>query len=327
MKYDVFISHASQDKTDVARPLAIRLQLLGLKVWIDESELTLGDSLRRSIDRGLSFSSYGVVILSPSFFSKEWPNRELDGLVAREDGRDKVILPVWHNVSSGEILKYSPTLADKLAVSTSSGIDHVADRIFEAVRRSTGAGEFADPRRSPTQDEILEKIRYKMLASYSSRELRGTLYEVEEFLAKYPHSSDAKLLKDSIQTAMRRVDELARPGVTMRSPLSASHGRGCLWLSVAGFLLYFLLRMSGCFSDSPSPLPPSTLPADTIISVDLWTIDKPMIRNMGCPACTRPRGRAANAMPMIYHSLYFSPARCSSLLFAQIDRSVPHGDA
>ncbi len=88
MEYDVFISHASEDKVDVARPLAAHLQTLGLKVWLDDLELTLGDSLRRKIDQGLSRSRYGLVVLSPAFFLKEWPNKELDGLVAREDGRE-----------------------------------------------------------------------------------------------------------------------------------------------------------------------------------------------------------------------------------------------
>ena len=88
MIYDIFISHASEDKEDVARPLAAHLQQLELSVWIDEFELTLGDSLRRSIGKGLSLSKFGVVILSPAFFSKEWPNKELDSLVAREDGSE-----------------------------------------------------------------------------------------------------------------------------------------------------------------------------------------------------------------------------------------------
>lgn len=69
LKYDVFISHASEDKSDVARPLAALLINAGLTVWIDEAELTLGDSLRRNIDLGLASSRFGVVILSTSFFS------------------------------------------------------------------------------------------------------------------------------------------------------------------------------------------------------------------------------------------------------------------
>ena len=82
--WDVFISHAWEDKETVARPLAHALSQAGLSVWYDELTLTLGDGLRRSIDRGLAESRYGVVILSPQFFAKSWPQRELDGLTTRE---------------------------------------------------------------------------------------------------------------------------------------------------------------------------------------------------------------------------------------------------
>ena len=136
MNWDVFISHASEDKEAVARPLAIALEGMGMTVWLDDHELTLGDSLRQSIDRGLSSSQFGVVVLSQSFFAKEWPNKELDGLAAREDGQQKVILPVWHEITREEICRYSPLLADRLAVSTGGGIKVVAQRIAQAISRA-----------------------------------------------------------------------------------------------------------------------------------------------------------------------------------------------
>jgi hypothetical protein len=83
--------------------------------------------LSKSIDHGLSQSSYGLVVLSPSFFAKNWPRYELDGLIARQMVGEKVILPVWHKVSRDEILKYSPPLADKLA------LDSAAQSIKEMV--------------------------------------------------------------------------------------------------------------------------------------------------------------------------------------------------
>jgi histidyl-tRNA synthetase len=61
---NVFISHASEDKESVAIPLADALRRAGLKVWLDKSELTIGDSLRASIDARLSESRFGVVIIS-----------------------------------------------------------------------------------------------------------------------------------------------------------------------------------------------------------------------------------------------------------------------
>ena len=132
--WDLFISHASEDKDEVARPLAERFVEVGLKVWYDEYTLTVGDSLRRSIDKGLAKSRYGLVILSKHFFEKEWPQKELDGLVAREDGSEKRILPVWHKVTRAQVVSFSPPLADKLGVSTTKGIDHVVKEILRAVK-------------------------------------------------------------------------------------------------------------------------------------------------------------------------------------------------
>ena len=79
-------------------------------------QLKVGDSLRRSIDRGLANSKYGVVVLSSAFFAKNWPQYELDGMVAREMNGVKVVLPIWHKVSKDEVLSYSPTLVYGLGV-------------------------------------------------------------------------------------------------------------------------------------------------------------------------------------------------------------------
>jgi len=116
--YDAFICHASEDKKSIVRPLAAALDELRFRVWYDEFELKVGDSLRQSIDKGLVNSRYGIVILSKAFFAKDWPQYELNGLTAREIDGEKVILPVWHGVTKADILQYSPPLADKVAVVT-----------------------------------------------------------------------------------------------------------------------------------------------------------------------------------------------------------------
>jgi hypothetical protein len=79
-------------------------------------------------------SRFGIVVLSHSFFSKEWPQRELDGLVAKEITSGKVILPVWHNITKEEVASYSPILADRLAVQSDKGMAHVVAQILAAVR-------------------------------------------------------------------------------------------------------------------------------------------------------------------------------------------------
>ncbi len=133
-EWDVFICHASKDKEAVARPLGDFLESYGLRVWLDENELTLGDSLRGTIDDALTKSNYGIVILSKAFFERDWPQRELNALAALESRERKVIIPVWHEVNHGFIAKFSPLLADKFAVSTENGLVQVVTQILKAIQ-------------------------------------------------------------------------------------------------------------------------------------------------------------------------------------------------
>lgn len=132
--YDLFISHASEDKLTLVRPLVDALQELNIKVWYDELTLKVGDSLRRNIDNGLKNSKYGVVILSTAFFDKQWPQYELDGMVNREMQGKKVILPIWHKVTKDEVMNYSPSIADKVALNTSEySVKELAIKLAEVV--------------------------------------------------------------------------------------------------------------------------------------------------------------------------------------------------
>jgi|GEM_PF-2445748 len=136
---DVFVSHASEDKQAIARPLADALSKRGLTVWFDEYELVLGDSLRGKIDDGLAKSTIGVVILSHAFFAKPWPRRELDGLTARlMSGENNVIVPIWHDLTERELLRYSPPLADLLAGSSADGIETLVNRIERVLALKAG---------------------------------------------------------------------------------------------------------------------------------------------------------------------------------------------
>ncbi len=136
-EYDVFISHASEDKDSIVRPLAHALVNGRLKVWYDEFELKIGDSLRRKIDLGLAKSRFGLVVLSRSFFRKGWTNYELDGLVTRAVSGEQVLLPIWHEITKQELLEYSPSLADKVARSTGTHtINEIALEIIAVIKGS-----------------------------------------------------------------------------------------------------------------------------------------------------------------------------------------------
>lgn len=133
--HDVFICHASEDKDDLARPLAEALRSEYFDVWYDEFSLEVGDSLREAIDRGLASSRYGVVVLSPNFFQKPWARRELNGLTARALSEDRrLLLPVWHNIGYEEVLRQSPPLADVFAISSRSGIPNIVSTLQKTLR-------------------------------------------------------------------------------------------------------------------------------------------------------------------------------------------------
>ena len=118
-KYDVFISHASEDKDVIVRPLAIIFERLSVRVWYDEFSLQLGDSLTTSIDKGLQESRYGVVVLSKAFLSKRWPEYEYRSLMTREIYGERVILPLWYDVTKEEVKNFSLYLADIKALPVS----------------------------------------------------------------------------------------------------------------------------------------------------------------------------------------------------------------
>lgn len=130
--WDVFISHAREDKTTVAKPLADALLRAGLRVWLDEQEISLGNSLTGKINEGLANSRYGVVILSPAFLAKEWPKRELGALLAIELKHGKRVLPVLHNLELDSILREFPLMGDKVCISTAAGIEAVASEVGRA---------------------------------------------------------------------------------------------------------------------------------------------------------------------------------------------------
>lgn len=140
--WDVFISHASEDKSDVAIPLMQALETLGLTVWLDQSEIRIGDSLRRKIDYGLAQSSFGVVVFSKPFFEKGWTQYELDAIVGQSVEGTQRLLPIWHNISKDEVQRQSPSLADKLARSTGTHtIGEIAAEIAEVVGETKGMRE------------------------------------------------------------------------------------------------------------------------------------------------------------------------------------------
>src|ERR1035441_961792 len=132
-EWDAFICHASEDKVSFVEPLANELRKYGLRVWYDRFTLRIGSSLRESIDKGLAKSRFGIVVLSPAFFAKNWPQKELNALFSREVQGNKVILPIWHGVTKEDVLRYSPLLSDLVACNTAHGIPAVVRSLIQVI--------------------------------------------------------------------------------------------------------------------------------------------------------------------------------------------------
>lgn len=142
-QYDVFISHASEDK-EFVRPLAEALRAQRLAVWYDEFEPRPGMSLRESIDRGLLTSQFGIVVLSPAFFAKSWPRWELDGLVQLAHSRQyPSIVPIWHQVDHEDVTQFSPSLANIVAIPSHNDPERAGAELLRTVRPRPTAVEVA----------------------------------------------------------------------------------------------------------------------------------------------------------------------------------------
>lgn len=150
-EFDFFISHASEDKELFVRPLAHELIKMGFKVWYDEITLKVGDSLFEEISNGIKKSNFGIVVMSKNFLKKEWTKKELNGLISKEIfTSDKIILPIWLEITAEEVYEFSPILADKVSVTVKEGeIDQVISQILSSAKSKV-----------VTKDMILDKIQH-----------------------------------------------------------------------------------------------------------------------------------------------------------------------
>ncbi len=133
-QWDAFLCHASEDKIEFVEPLAEEMRRLGLEVWYDKFVLKVGDSLLRKVDEGLSGSRFGVVVISPDFFRKNWTREELDGLFTLQMEGASRILPVWHKVTKADVIAHSPILAGRFALNSADGIKSVALGLLEVIK-------------------------------------------------------------------------------------------------------------------------------------------------------------------------------------------------
>ncbi len=135
---DVFLCHASEDKPAVIYPLAYELQRMGITCWLDEAEIQWGDSIISRINEGLRQSRFVIVVLSPAFLAKRWPQSEMEAVLNMEisSGELKVLpLLVGSHEDMQLILQQFPLLNHKLYQRWSGTAEPIARQLQGLISR------------------------------------------------------------------------------------------------------------------------------------------------------------------------------------------------
>lgn len=106
---DFFLSHASEDKA-LVREVNEALINDGFSCWFDEAEILPGDSLIDKVfSEGLKKSQFVILFISSKFLSKEWPQIELETVIARQiRTKEKRIIPYLIDVSFSQLVDKYP---------------------------------------------------------------------------------------------------------------------------------------------------------------------------------------------------------------------------
>lgn len=92
--YDIFISHASEDKAQIARPIYEACQALGLKAFLDEEHIAWGQNFTTKINTALGAARTVLVIITPTSVTKDWPVAEVNTALSLEISGEKNVLAV-----------------------------------------------------------------------------------------------------------------------------------------------------------------------------------------------------------------------------------------
>lgn len=133
-RFDVFLSHASEDKEETVKPIYDELKRLGITAFLDEVNIEWGDSLTEKINHALGQSKFVLAVLSESSVGKKWPQKEINAAIARELSGKQKILPLI--VGKFDLSPLS-LLEDKLHLNWKNNPEEIAGKIHELLQKSS----------------------------------------------------------------------------------------------------------------------------------------------------------------------------------------------
>ncbi len=92
--FDIFISHASEDKDVIARPIFAACAKLGMKAFLDEAHIGWGQSFTHKINTALGSARTVLAIVSQVSVTKEWPVTEVNTALSFEVTGQKKVVPL-----------------------------------------------------------------------------------------------------------------------------------------------------------------------------------------------------------------------------------------
>lgn len=134
--FDVFISHASEDKDAIARPIYEALQKRGVKAFLDEAHIGWGENFTTKINTALGAARHVVCVISQNSVDKDWPLAEVNTALAMEVSGQKTTLPVI--VGKPDLSKL-PLIRSKKYLSWSNDAEAVAAEVQKLLQASQPA--------------------------------------------------------------------------------------------------------------------------------------------------------------------------------------------
>ena len=111
--FDVFISHASNDKLAYVEELYETISLLGIPIFYDTDTMSWGDKWKERLLEGTESSEFAIIVISNNFFGSQWAEWELNAFLDRQNSSgQKIILPLLYEITLEELQKKYPSICD-----------------------------------------------------------------------------------------------------------------------------------------------------------------------------------------------------------------------